>query len=132
MSNEISIRQNQEVTQNHNPAERKVFLPAVKAWETAEEIVILADMPGADEKSVDITLENSVLTLQGRTQTEDPAGNELLYAEYIPGDYRRSFTLATEQIDTDKITASMKNGVLKVVLPKSETVKPRRIEVKAE
>lgn len=134
MSNEISIKQNQEVAQNQiqHQAERKVFLPAVNTYETQEEIVILADMPGVDEKNVDLTLENNVLTIQGRSQIEAPAGYELAYAEYIPGDYRRSFKLSNDQIQTGKITASMKNGVLKVVLPKSEKVKPYRIEVKAE
>jgi HSP20 family molecular chaperone IbpA len=113
-------------------AERKVFLPAVNIYETQERIVLMADMPGVDEKSVDITLENDVLTLQGRSAVDLPQGLQWAYAEYTPGDYRRSFTLSAEQVNRDGIEAVLKNGVLKVTLPKSEAVKPKKIAVKTE
>jgi HSP20 family protein len=113
-------------------AERKTFLPAVNIYETQDRIVLMADMPGVDEKSVDITLENDVLTVHGRGADQAPEGYALAYAEYLPGDYRRSFTLAEGQINRDGIEAVMKNGVLKVILPKAESQKTKRIAVRVE
>lgn len=107
----------------------KVFLPAVDIYETGEEILLLADMPGVDEKSIDITLDQDVLTLEGRVSFEPPKGYELSYGEYEIGDYHRSFTL-NDTIDRDKIEAKYQNGVLEVHLPKVEPAKPKKIEVK--
>jgi HSP20 family protein len=127
----------QELTTQNNPAteiparaERKVFLPAVNIYETKDHIVLMADMPGVDEKNVDIILENDVLTIHGRSAVEAPQGLEPAYAEYSSGDYRRSFTLSADQVKRDGIEATMKNGVLKVALPKVDAAKPKRIVVK--
>jgi len=110
---------------------RKVYTPAVDIVEKENEIIVVADMPGADEKSVDITLEKNVLTIYGRIEPEVPEGHRLAVAEYGIGDYQRVFTLS-EEVDRDKIKATVKKGVLKVTLPKAETVKTRKIEVMGE
>ncbi len=130
MSNNMTVQQSQETQPVR--AERKVFVPAVNIYETKENIVLMADMPGVDENSVDITLENDVLTVQGRSSVEAPRGLEPAYAEYSSGDYRRSFTLSANQINRDGIEAALKNGVLKVTLPKTEAVKPKKIAVRVE
>ena len=106
---------------------RKTFLPDVDIYETPGSIVLIADMPGVDEKSVDITLEKNVLTIEGRVPEEETV--QPVYAEFESGDYRRAFTLH-EEIAQDKIEANVKNGLLTLVLPK---VKPtrRKIEVKS-
>lgn len=127
MTQEMTVQRKQEA----DAAARKVFLPAVNIYETKDHVVLMADMPGVDEKSVDITLENDVLTIQGRSGVEAPQGLEPAYAEYSAGDYRRSFSLAAERIARDGIEASVKNGVLKVTLPKAEAAKPKKIAVKA-
>jgi len=109
----------------------KVYTPAVDIIERKDDIVVIADMPGVDEQSVDITLDKNVLTIYGTVEPEIPEHHRLAFAEYGVGDYQRVFTL-TDEIDREKIQASVKNGVLKLVLPKAETAKTRKIAVKAE
>ncbi len=109
----------------------QVYTPDVDIIERQDSIVVTADMPGVDENTVDITLEKNVLTLYGKVDADLPEKLRLLHAEYGIGDYKRVFTLSGE-IDRDKIHATVKNGVLKVLLPKAEAVKTRKIEVKAE
>ena len=108
----------------------KVFIPRAEIFETNDALVIVADMPGVDENSVEITLEKNVLTLKGFVDMEAPDNYSLAYAEYEPGDYERSFTLSDE-IDRDKIEAAVKNGVLHVWLAKAGPAKTRKITVKA-
>ena len=131
MTNEVTVKQDQQAPSAPR-AERKVFLPAVNIYETKEHLVLMSDMPGVDEKSVEVSLENDVLTVQGRSVVGAPQGLEPAYAEYSSGDYRRSFTLSWDQINREGIEAVVKNGVLKVTLPKAEAAKPKRIAVKAE
>ncbi len=109
---------------------RKVYAPAVDILEKKEEIVVTADMPGVDERSVDITLEKNVLTINGRVEPEVPQGYRLALSEYGIGDYQRAFTIS-EEIDRDRIEASVRNGVLRLVLPKAAAAKTRKIAVSA-
>jgi HSP20 family protein len=107
----------------------KVFVPPIDIVETNEDIVLIADMPGVEQKSIDITVEQDVLTIEGRVEPLIPEGYDLTYCEYEIGDFQRSFTL-TDTIDRDKIEAAFKNGVLKLRLPKAEPAKPKKIDVK--
>jgi len=109
---------------------RKVFKPDVDIIEEKEETVLTADLPGVDEKSLDITLEKNVITIRGRVETEIPAGCRLAYGEYEVGDYERAFSLSDE-VDKEKIQATIKNGELKLVLPKATAVKARKIAITA-
>jgi HSP20 family molecular chaperone IbpA len=109
---------------------RKAYVPRVDIYETNDEIVVLADMPGVDENAVDITLEKNVLSINGYVEPEQPDNYSLAYAEYEVGDYQRSFTLSDE-IDRDNIQAAVKNGVLHLHLPKAGPAKVRKITVKA-
>ena len=86
-------------------------------------------MPGVDEHSVDITLEKNVLTIQGLVEPVYPADYSITYAEYEDGDYQRKFTL-TNQVDQDKIEATLREGVLRLKLPKIVPTQ-RKISVKA-
>ena len=109
----------------------RVFSPQVDIVEKKEEIVVTADMPGVDEKSVDINLENNILTIFGAVEEDNLLTKHQAYhAEYGIGDYERVFTLSGE-INRDRIQATVKNGVLTVILPKAEAAKSRRIAVKA-
>lgn len=110
--------------------ERRAYIPRSDIYETGEAIIVLADMPGADEDSVEITLEKNVLTINAYSSTPDVSGHELVYAEYESGDYTRRFSLS-DQIDQGKIEASLRDGVLRLVLPKSEPAKARKIMVSA-
>lgn len=109
---------------------RKVYVPRVDIYETKDAMVLIADMPGVDEKSVNITLERNVLTIRGQVAMEHYKGYSLGRAEYDLGDYERSFTLS-DSMDGDRIDAAMKNGVLRLTLPKAEPAKAKKIAVKA-
>jgi HSP20 family protein len=109
--------------------DRACFVPRADIYETNDGITVVADIPGVDENSVDITLEQNVLTINGYTTPVAPEGYRLAYAEYQVGDYQRRFTIS-EQIDRDKIEAVVKDGVLRLHLPKVEPT-TRKITVKA-
>jgi HSP20 family molecular chaperone IbpA len=85
-------------------------------------------MPGVSEEDVDVTLEKNVLTITGYVQASEREGYSLAYSEYSEGDYERTFVLSDE-VDRSRIEATMKDGVLKLLLPKSEALKTRKIEV---
>jgi HSP20 family molecular chaperone IbpA len=109
----------------------RVYTPLVDIVETKDEILVAADMPGVDEKTVDINLEKNVLSIYGTVDFDGFEKYRPLYAEYGIGDYQRSFTLSDE-IDRERIQASVKNGVLKIVLPKAQAARNRKIAVQAE
>lgn len=110
---------------------RKVYTPKVDIFENKDSIVLLADMPGVDENGVEVTLEKNILTITGNVEAVRPDGMELAYAEYDTGDYQRMFTISDE-VDRDRIDATIKNGVLKIVLHKAESAKVKKIAIKAE
>jgi len=110
--------------------QRRVYNPDVDIIERKEDIVVIADMPGVDDKSLDITLDKNVLTIYGKVEANIPEKHTLYISEYAIGDYQRVFTLADE-VDREKIQATVKNGTLKILLPKSEAVKTRKIAVTA-
>ena len=110
--------------------DRLAFVPRADIYETEDEIVVVADMPGVDEKSVDITLENNVLTINGVVDMEQPEGYSLSYAEYRVGDYQRAFSLS-DQIDQEGIEATVKDGVLRLHLPKITEARVKKIAIKA-
>lgn len=120
-----------QATLNTEPTrDRKIYVPPVDIIENADAILLIADMPGVDEKNVDITLEKGVLTISGTIEPEKHAGHRITYAEYDIGDYQRSFSISDE-IDNDTIQATVKDGVLRLTLPKAEPAKPKKIAVTA-
>ena len=108
--------------------ERLAFVPRADIYETAEAITVMTDMPGVDETSVDVTLEKNVLTISGYVEPMQPEGYDLAHAEYNIGDFERSFTLS-DRIDRDGIEATVKDGVLRLVLPKITEAKSRNIPI---
>ena len=109
-------------------ATQRVYTPAVDIIEKENDIFLLADMPGVDEKSVDITLEKNLLTIVGKVEPEMHENHRLVISEYGVGDYERTFTLSNE-IDREHIKASVKDGRLKLTLPKAEVAKTKKITV---
>ncbi len=105
-----------------------VFIPAVDILENANEIVVLADMPGVESKNVDIDLNDNQLTITGKVNAPEAEKEVSLYKEFNWGDYFRQFTLSNV-IDQGKISAKMEKGVLRLVLPKLEKAKPQKIKV---
>ena len=121
-------------TENIAAAERirnvKTFVPRVDIYETKDAIFLIADMPGVDEKTVDVELEKNVLTISGRVENGKVQDYRLVFSEYEVGDYERTFTLSDE-IDKNKIKASVKQGVVRLELPKAEKVKLKKIKINA-
>jgi HSP20 family protein len=132
MSAEASIMEKQQAQQAQGvetTRARPVFVPCTDIYEREDAIVVLADMPGVGPDAVDVDLEGDELTIRGRVEEASIEGHELTYAEYESGDFERRFRV-TGRIDADKIDATIKNGVLQVVLPKSKEAQPQKITVK--
>lgn len=106
-----------------------VFTPAVDILETEKEITIAADVPGVKAKSLSIDLNDSVLTFSGDVEPPENEGEVVLLREFRTGRYFREFRLS-QVIDQAKIGAELKDGVLKLTLPKVEKAQPRKIAVK--
>lgn len=107
----------------------RVFTPPVDIYENPETLVLLADMPGVAPDKVMVDLKENRLTITGEISPPLGEKERFLVQEYETGNYMREFTLG-QIIDQDRIEAGMKNGVLRLVLPKVEKAKPRKIEVK--
>lgn len=107
-----------------------VFTPAVDIFETEKELTLLADMPGVKSDNLTIALNKNVLTMSGEVEAPEGENETEVIREYDTGKYFREFTLSNE-IDQTKIYAMLKDGVLRLTLPKVEAVRPRKIEVKA-
>jgi len=106
------------------------FTPRVDIFETEKELTLQADMPGVRSDDVDLRFENGELILRGPVKAPERAGQAWL-SEYAVGDFYRVFTIH-ETIDSAKINAECKNGVLTIHLPKVEAVQPRKIQIRAE
>jgi HSP20 family protein len=106
------------------------FTPRVDIYETDKELTLCADVPGVRPDDVELRYEKGELIVHGRVQPRQHPGQELL-AEYEEGDFYRAFNIG-ESIDSTKISASRKNGVLTVHLPKVAAAQPRQINVRAE
>lgn len=106
-----------------------VFVPAVDIYESENALTILADMPGVPIEKIDIDLDSDQLTIRGTVDQEEVKG-KVIFKEFTYGDYYRQFSLSSD-IDRAKIQASTKDGVLKLVLPKAEAAKPRKITVQS-
>ena len=116
----------QEVRPQREP--ETVFVPEVDIYEDNDTIRLVADVPGVDQQSVSVTVENNVLTLEGTAQVDVPEGYELIGQEYGIGRFRRDFTLS-DRVNTDAIKARVRQGTLELSVPKREEVKTRKVEV---
>ena len=125
---EITKRQETSPTAREEMrSQTRYMTPAVDICETDENLVLIADMPGVEEKGLDIQLDKGILTLQGDLRLERKG--QLLFHEFSSDNYYRQFKLP-EQLDTEKATAKLTNGVLTLTIPKFEAAKPRRIEIR--
>lgn len=127
---EMQVKEKQEAMKPEQTTEGPVFMPAVDIFETENEITVLADMPGVKPDNLNIDLDNDVLTLSGKVETYVGGEEDPLLTEYRMGNYYRQFTLS-DIIDQSKIEADLKNGELRLKLPKAEKAKPRKIDIKS-
>ena len=109
---------------------QRAVLPAVDVFEDAGGITLLADMPGVPKDRLDVKVEADTLLIEGEVVAQTPEGLEAVYAEVRVPRYRRTFTLSRE-LDTSKVEANLKDGVLTLRIPKQAHAQPRRIEVRA-
>ena len=107
------------------------YRPGVDILEQDGNLLLLADVPGADESSIDVAVENNVLSIKGEINRPELDGYRLVWSEASTGSFERSFTIPTE-IDLDGIEAAVTNGVLRVTLPRSPEKGTKRIEVKSD
>ena len=106
-----------------------VWAPAVDIYETADELVLKADVPDVNERDLDIRVENNMLTLRGERKFEKTVSEDnYLRVERSYGSFSRSFALPNT-VDTDDIRADYRNGVLTVRMPKRAESKPKQIKV---
>lgn len=129
-SNELKIKEKEKVPATEQPKRELRFVPAVDIFETEKEITVLADMPGVKTDDLNIDLRENILTLEGHVTPFEAAEEEDVLVEFEVGTYWRQFTIS-EVIDQAKIEANLKDGVLRLNLPKIEKAKPRKITVKA-
>lgn len=110
---------------------RPVYAPRVDIVETEDALEIFADMAGVTKDSVEVTLEQRVLSIRGRGDLSLPGDLAPLYLEYQPGDYERAFTLS-DAVDPAGIEARVRSGVLHLKLPKTGPAKRQRIQVRTD
>lgn len=129
---QVQEAEKQEVVESGAERTRdcSAFVPRADIYETGDAIMVVADMPGVDKDSLDIMLENNVLTINGYVEEQQFPDRSLAYAEYRVGDYVRAFTLP-DQIDRDGIEASVRDGVLRLRLPKSTQARRRKISIQS-
>jgi HSP20 family molecular chaperone IbpA len=126
MTTELSNR-NSDVATTERKNAAVTFSPRVDIWEDDNEVRLYADLPGVAAEDLDIQFENRELRIHGKVAPRDAQG-DYLYGEYGIGDFHRTFAIG-ETVDADNISAELSHGVLTLHLPKTDAVKPRRIEV---
>ena len=130
-SQELQVKEKQEVTASAEQTRPGlVFTPDVDIFETDNQLILLADMPGVEPDSLKIDLRDNTLTLSGNVDAEDTSQEEGLVVEYETGHYYRQFNMS-EIIDQQKIEAQLTDGVLQLTLPKVAKATPRQITVTA-
>ena len=130
----MNNRLNRTINDPYTPRTEDAFgawAPPVDIFEKDDHLVIRAEIPGVQKEDMYVGIENSVLTLHGERKQETEVKEENAYRmERVYGTFTRSFTLPTT-VDGAKVTATYKDGVLEVTVPKAETAKPKRVEIKA-
>ena len=125
--NNLTTRNNQPASARETTrSDQQYIRPAVDIYETDQGLTLIADVPGLDESSLEISVDKGILTIEGKA----PAGTgEYLYHEFNMAGYWRQFQIP-DTLDTGKAKAEVKHGVLTLQLPKVEAAKPRRIEIR--
>jgi HSP20 family protein len=116
-------------SESDEPASMGVWAPPVDIYETDNEVVVRAELPGMDQKDIDIRIENNVLTIKGERRMDQHVKEDNYHRiESAYGTFTRSFTLPTT-VDEENAKAEYRNGILKITLPKREQSKPKQIKV---
>ena len=129
--NTAAQSQPQQHPQSGNPRTGPSLLPAVDIVEDAGGITLFADLPGVAREDLAIGVDGRGLTIEAPVRLGEPSALTPVYAEVRANHFRRSFELSSD-LDTAKIDAGLRDGVLTLRIPKAEQAKPRRIDVRVE
>jgi HSP20 family molecular chaperone IbpA len=127
-SQDLAVREKKELTGQEKTVPGRFFVPSTDAYETEDGLTLVMEMPGVVRENLDVSLEDGVLTVEGRLDFSKYEGLEPVYTEYNVGHYARSFSLS-DKVDQDNIAAKIEDGVLTLTLPKAQAARPRRIAV---
>lgn len=119
-----------QAIRNAREQDTRAVVPRVDVYEDESGITLLADLPGVPRENLELKVEGDTLLLEGTVQPQTPEGLEPVYAEVRVPRFRRSFTLSRE-LDSQRIDANLKDGVLTLRIPKAQEAQPRRITVQA-
>jgi HSP20 family protein len=126
---EVKVQQKREVEKKQESTiPTRSYVPVTDIFETEAALVLALEMPGVARENVSVTLENGVLTITGAIDFAKYEGLAPVYTEYNIGNYARTFELSSD-IDQNRISAELKDGVVTLTLPKAAKAKPRRIKV---
>lgn len=110
-------------------AEGETISPSIDVYDNKNEIVVKAELPGVEKENIDLTISENSLTIKAESKKDEEVKDENYYSREIHyGTYSRTITLPAE-IDSSKAKATLKNGILEIVLPKKEEAKPKEIKV---
>jgi HSP20 family protein len=124
------MAENTNVAGRNGAAAQSALMPPVEVIEDAAGITLYADLPGVPKDKLNLQIESDTVTIEGELHLDVPEGLEVTHAEVSMPSFRRVFTLSKE-LDAEKISAELANGVLKLRIPKAEHAQPRRIPVNA-
>ena len=127
-SQELSVREKKELEGSEKTVPGRYYIPSTDVYETNDGLTLVMEMPGVDKDSVDVSLENDILRVDGRIDFARYRDAEPVYTEYNVGHFTRSFSLS-DRVDRDGIAAKLNDGVLTLTLPKSAAARPRRISI---
>ena len=122
---------NQQAAERDSAEAANALVPPVDIFEDGEGITLTADLPGVAKENLAISLEGDTLTLEGQVRLGEASSIRSVYAEIGVDRFKRSFMLSRD-LDTARIDAQVRNGVLTLKVPKREQAKPRRIEVRVD
>ena len=126
---ELQVQQKREVEKKQESTiPSRAFLPITDIFESDRALTVILEMPGVDKENVDVSVENDILTIEGRIDYSKYEGLQPVYTEYNIGHYVRTFQISSK-IEQGEISAELKDGVMTLVLPKAEKAKPRKIKV---
>jgi len=108
----------------------RTWAPPVEIYDTGEDLVIVAELPGLDKNDINISFDNGQLTISGERKAEEEEGRNYHRNERWYGKFGRSFQMPASY-DAEKVNAHLRNGVLSVTLPKKDEAKPRQISISA-
>lgn len=125
----MSDKDKQAVTRKERSEQAQALLPRVDVFEDKDGILLVADLPGVTKDKLELNVDHNTLTLEGEIAADTPENMEALYAEVRLSRYRRAFALSKE-LDSSRIDAQLRDGVLRLRIPKHAHAQPRKIEVK--